>query len=195
MIREHPAWERLRQSWLALSALKNVSLGSDSKKVWATVGEQEVAHQVALDELVESGELDGTVAGQIWVVFTEVVCHFKDSMNQLCYIAIPFESGVRTDLLQQADALGQVAGELDLDPALVERAQAAIARDMAFFQTMERAQAAIAARDLSFLQAVEAGQAERAQIQQQYRANQLQASPEALEAARVLADLLLGKAK
>jgi hypothetical protein len=172
--RAHPAWERLRQSWLALSALKDVSLGSGLKKVRATVGEQKAAHQAALDELVESGALEGAVAGQIQLAFTQAVCHVEDSMA-LCYIAIPFESDVRADLLQQADALRQVADELDLDPALVERARAAIARDVAFFQ------------------AVEADQAERAQIQQQFRASQLRASPEAVEAARILANLLLGK--
>ncbi len=170
--REHPAWGRLRQSWLDLGALKGVSLGSDWEKVQATVDEHKTTHQAALDELLEAGEIDKTVADQVQLAFIEGVYHVERSLT-LCYIAIPFEHDVRVDLLQQADVLGQLADELDLDQSVVAQAQDAIARDVTFFQ------------------AVKAGKVERTQIEQQFQADQLQASPEATQAARVLVDLLL----
>lgn len=170
--RERSAWERLRQSWLDLSALKDVSLGSDWEEVQATVDEHRTAHQAALDELVEAGEIDQAVADQVQLAFVEAVYHVERSLAT-CYEAIPFEHDVRVDLLQQAGMLGQLADELDLDQAVVAQAQDAIARDVAFFQ------------------AVKAGKVERAQIEQQFQADQLQAGPEAIEAARVLVELLL----
>lgn len=171
---EHFAWDQLRQCWFELSALKDVSLGSDWKRIQVQVDEQEAAHQAALAELVEAGELDKAVADQVELAFAEAVYHIERSMAT-CYIAIPFEHDVRADLLQQTDALHQAADELDLDPAVVGQAQAAIARDVAFFE------------------AVKIGEVERQQVEQQFMANELDASPEAVEAARLLVELLLGK--
>jgi hypothetical protein len=171
---ELSAWDQLRLCWFELSALKDVSPGADWEKVQAQVDEQKAAHRAALAELVEAGELDRAVAEQVELAFAEAVGHVERSLAT-CYEAIPFEHGVRADLLQQTDALHQAADELDLDPAVVEQAQAAIARDVAFFE------------------AVKIGKVGRQQIEQRFRANELDASPEAVEAARILVELLLGK--
>jgi hypothetical protein len=166
------AWERLRQSWLELSALKDISLGADWDATQAALEQHSAAHQAALDELVADGQISQAVSEQLQLVFTEAVHHVQRSMAT-CYIALPFEYNVRVDLLQQTHELHKLAGELDLDQAVVAQAQTAIARDVAFFE------------------AVQAGQVERTQIEQQFQSEQLQASPAALEAASLLVDLLL----
>ncbi len=166
------AWERLRQSWLELSALKDVSLDSDFAKVQATVDQQSAEHQVALDELVAAGQIKRAVSEQLQLAHTEAVYHVQNSMS-MCYEALPFEYNVRIDLLQQTHALQNLAGELDLDPTVVAQAQAAITRDVAFFE------------------AVETNKIGRTQVEQQFQNEKLQASPAALEAANILVDLLL----
>jgi hypothetical protein len=168
----HLAWERLRQSWLELSALKDVTLGSDWDTVQATVEQQSAVHKAALDELVEADQLKQAVSEQLQLAHAEAVYHIQRSLAT-CYIALPFEYNVRVDLLQQTNTLHELASELDLDPTMVAQAQAALARDVAFFE------------------AVQAGQVGRAQIEQQFQNDQLQASPAALEAANILVDLLL----
>ena len=129
-------------------------------------------HKTALDELVTAGQIQQAVSEQLQLAYVEAVDHVQRSMS-LCYLVIPFVSKVRVDLLQQTYTLHTLAGELDLDPTVVAQAQAAIARDVAFFE------------------AVQAGQVERTQIEQQFQDDQLQASPAALEAANILVDLLL----
>jgi hypothetical protein len=171
---EPTAWERLRQSWLELSALKDVSLGADWDTTQATLEQHSAAHQAALDELVADGQISQVVSEQLQLAYAEAVYHVQRSMAT-CYIALPFEYNVRVDLLQQTHALHKLAGELDLDPAVVAQAQAAIARDVAFFE------------------AVNTRKTERTHIEQQFQDDQLQASPAALEAANILVDLLLGR--
>lgn len=173
---EPTAWERLRQSWLELSALKDISLGADWDTTQAALEQHNAAHQAALDELVAAGQISQAVSEQLQLAYTEAAYHVQRSMAT-CYIALPFEYDVRVDLLQQTHALHKLVGELDLDPDVVAQAQAAIARDVAFFE------------------AVQAGKVERTQIEQQFQGEQLQASPAALEAASLLVNLLLGDAQ
>jgi hypothetical protein len=160
---KHPSWDQLRQCWLALSTWDiSSALNWSWDETRARLDEQKTAHQAALDALVEAGEMDTAVAEQIQLAFVEAVFHIERSMAT-CYVAIPFEYHV---LLQQvAD---------DLDPGVLERAQAAIARDMAY------------------LEAVKAGAAGH-ELAEQFKTDELEASPEAVEAAHILVDLLLGE--
>ncbi len=168
----HSAWKRLRQSWLELSVLKD-ALFSDWDNIQATADQQSAAHKAALDELVAAGQLKQAVSEQLQLAYVEAVYHIQRSMAT-CYIGLPFEYDVRVDLLQQTHTLHELAGKLDLDPAVVAQAQASIARDVAYFE------------------AVQAGKIERKQIEQQFQDDQLQASPKAVAAANILVDLLLG---
>jgi hypothetical protein len=89
-----------------------------------------------------------------------------------CYMALPIEYGARDHLLQQAELLREAAN--DLDPAVVEEVQAAIARDMALFEAAADPEAGF-------------------ELIEQFEAGEIEANPEAVEAARILVDLLLGE--
>jgi hypothetical protein len=87
-----------------------------------------------------------------------------------CYIGLPIEYGARDDLIRQGELLREAAS--NLDPAVVEEVQAAIARDIAFFEAA-------------------AGPEAGAKLIEQFEADEIEASPEAFEAARFLVALLL----
>ena len=166
-----PEWDQLRQCWLNLGELNvAVQTGNWGQDIQARLDEQSAPHRAALEALVAKGEIDQVVADQIQLAFEEALFHVGRSMAT-CYIALPFEYRVRVDLLQQAELLQKLAG--DLDPVVVQQAQAAISRDMAFFE------------------AVSAGELDRGAIEQQFDTGNIQVAPEALEAAQLLAALLL----
>ncbi|MEN6337257.1 MAG: hypothetical protein ABFE01_23625 [Phycisphaerales bacterium] len=126
-------------------------------------------HQRLIDALVEAGQVEAPVARYMQMAFSEAVFHVVRS-RATCYIAIPFEAGPREDLLVQADALRKISG--DLDPATVAKAQAAIAQDVAFFE-------AFRAGNHAYDKSLADG----------YNSGNLNASPEAFEAARLLTRL------
>ncbi len=130
------------------------------------------AHREVLDELVAAGELDATVADRMQRAFSETVDHRQDSLVS-CYAFMPLECIVRQDLVEQTEVLEQVGG--DLDAAVLEKVRAAIARDVAFFG---------AAKD-----------EETREVFALYESGEIETSPEDVEAARILAALLLGRAE
>jgi len=173
--------EPLRQCWLDLNNLQQtvrealgkamqegdysfVETEEDVKK------ERSTKHRDILDALVGAGKLDKLVAEQIQVAFDEAQYHIARSMAT-CYIIIPYELNVRSDLLKQAEVLGEISG--DLDPEVVTQARAAIAQDMAYFETI--------ANDNDNYKSIRVN----------YEAGKLKASPEALEAARLLTELFI----
>lgn len=169
-----PEWEALRQSWLDLSdqrtrdALSNdfwsaLRQDGDFATARSRLGKK---HHGILDRMVARGQLEKTVAEHMQVAFEEAAFHIVRS-RATCYMMIPVEYAPRENLLQQTEALRGVSS--DLDPATVAKAQAAIAQDVAFFEIFE------------------AGKSRYDQsLADKYKAGNLEASPEALEAARLL---------
>jgi hypothetical protein len=130
------------------------------------------AHRVALDDLVALDELSATAADHAQAAFAEASFHaWRDNAPITCYIALPVEYEPRRDLVLQAETLCEVSA--DLDPATVEAAQAALARDMAFFDALRSGQ--IEGHDLVGL----------------WTSGELDADEEAVVAAQYLVDLLL----
>lgn len=167
---------RLRNCWLRLDWLAQKTRETPPEKY--EQGEQArdklvAEHRAALDDLVAAGELDGAVAGQIQVAFDEAAFHaWRNNAPMTCYMALPIEYGARDDLLQQAELLREAAS--NLDPAVVEEVQGAIARDIALFEAATGPEAGF-------------------ELIEQFEAGEIAASPEAVEAARTLVDLLLGE--
>jgi hypothetical protein len=87
-------------------------------------------------------------------------------------MAPPVGYEVRRDLIRQAELLCETAS--DLDPVVVEEVQAAIERDIAFFEAT-------------------ASPGAGSKLIEQFEAGEIEASPEAVEAARILVDLILGE--
>lgn len=171
-----PEWEHVRQCWLSLRNLSqdDVSFRKDNGKVVLEIAVVK-EHQRLMDDLVKTGQLEASVAEYVQMAFTQAAGHIVAWKMTSCYLGIPFEAGPREDLLKQADVLHRVSG--DLDPTTVAKAQAAITQDMAFFEAFR---AGNRAYDES--------------LADSYNAGNLKASPEALEAARLLTQLFAEKA-
>jgi hypothetical protein len=122
-------------------------------------------HQEALQKLVEFGDLEPAVAEEIEVAFGQAIAHIQRNMAT-CYIALPAEYYPRADLLSQEALLEEMAAQSDIDPATVEQARAALARD------------------IEWLAQFEAGQVPGA-------LEEIEPDPHAIEAARILVELLL----
>ncbi|MDY7079570.1 MAG: hypothetical protein SXV54_22020 [Chloroflexota bacterium] len=165
--------ERLRNCWLRFDWLAQQAKEADYEQGERVRDELLANHRAALDDLVTAGELDSGVADQMQVIFAEAAFHiWRSNAPITCYVAMPIEYWARDDLIGQTKLLREAAG--DLDPAVMEEIQAAIARDVAFFE------------------AVDAGGA-GPDLLEQLQAGEIEASPEAVEAARVLVDLLLAE--
>ena len=163
---------RLRSCWLRLDWLARQARG-DYERGEQARDELVANHRAALDDLVAAGEVDAAVADQVQVAFDEAAFHaWRSNAPMTCYMALPVEYGGRDDLLQQAELLRKTAS--GLDPAVVEEVQAAIARDIALFEAA-------------------AGPEAGAKLIEQFETGEIKASPEAVEAARILVDLLLGR--
>jgi len=161
---------RLRSCWLRLDWLARQARG-DYERGEQARDELVAEHRAALDDLVAAGEVDAAVADQVQVAFDEAAFHaWRSNAPMTCYMALPVEYGGRDDLLQQAELLRKAAS--GLDPAVVEEVQAAIARDIALFEAA-------------------AGPEAGAKLIEQFETGEIKASPEAVEAARILVDLLL----
>ncbi len=124
-------------------------------------------HKLELDMLVANNGVDASVAEQIQIAFEQAIAHVQRQVAE-CYEAMPMEYYPRQDLAQQMAALEEMAGKSDVDPATVAQAQEALERDIAWLDDFQ------AGRVPGALEEVEA-------------------DPAAVEAARILVELLLGR--
>lgn len=166
-----PEWEELRQCWLSLKGLNSGNL-EWTLEADRTVVDAEVRkrHKALIDRLVATGQVEEAVARQMETAFVGAFAHVVRSMAT-CYFVIPPEYGPREDLLEQADALRKVSG--DVDPATVAKAEAALAQDIAFLDLFNGSNGG--------------------SLIGGYNAGALNVSPEALEAARLLTRLFSEK--
>jgi hypothetical protein len=164
------ARERLRDCWLQLDALAEQA-GKDFEQAQQTESALGEAHRAALDELVSLEELGAPVAALVQDVFEEAAFHvWRGNAPITCYIALPVEYEPREDLVLRAETLSEIAG--DLDPAVVAEAQEALARDIAFFSALDP-------------NGPDAGQ-----LLALWQSRDIEASAEAIQAARYLGELL-----
>jgi hypothetical protein len=178
-------WEQLRQCWLKLDSFDDDfgEAAMDSQDMFAkreaVKKERAVSHRALLDTLVAKGELKVPVAQHIPTAFEEAVNYVDYLMPARkhpesigsCYLPMPIAYGLGEHLLEQTYVLRQISA--DLDPAIVAQAQAAIAQDVAFFELFRTSP-----NDYGVLK-------------HDSEPDILQVSPEALEAARLLARLFL----
>jgi hypothetical protein len=152
---------------------------ADLRECWVDLGHPELQffedtdfsralrqrHDDALSALVESGELDAAVADEIAAAFEEAVAHVQ-RQQATCYIALPPEFTPRENLVQQAQVVEELAEKGDLDAETVAQAQAALERDIAWLVQFH------------------AGELPGGM-------DEIEVTPEAAEAARILVELLL----
>jgi len=173
-----PEWGQLRQCWLDLRDLdvpeilgNNIIEAMRQHTNVRALARDSLAkdHRAVLEALIEKGHLEEPIARQMQTAFEEAASQVISSAGS-CYAFPPFERKVREDLMQRTVALNKTSA--DLDPATVAKAQAAIAQDLTFFATLNE------------------GHYDYSLLDKDFTARHLTASPEALEAARLLTRLL-----
>ncbi len=177
---------RLRSCWLRLDWLAQQTQEWDNYELGERAREELVTeHRAALDDLVAAGQLDPVVADQMHIAFSEAAYHvWRSNAPITCYE--PSQLGMaymrnRGELVQQIELLEEMARVSAVDEETVTLAHTAIEQDIAFLTV------AVA---LETLDGEARWEAER-QLVEQFEAGEIETSPEAVEAARILVDLLL----
>jgi hypothetical protein len=137
MLPKHPIRNRLRDCWLAFERLAKQTRESqnDPDAGEAALRELRAKHQAALDEMVSTDELSPAVAEQVQAAFDAASYHIWRSNTLItCYAPalINYSPTSSAQLVEQSAALAAMAQSSALEPSTVEKAQAAIERDIAF---------------------------------------------------------------
>lgn len=177
--------DRLRSCWLQLDWLaqqtqEDYDRGERARKKLAA------DHRAALDDLVDSGELDADVADELDAAFGSAIGHVVMANAPItCYkTAEPNYTPVSADqLVQQTKLLAEMAEDGNVDSAAVAQAQAAVERDIAFLTLSDEEM-----RDLHAELWAAAGYSYDFPS---FDELDLEVAPEATEAARFLIKLLL----
>jgi hypothetical protein len=177
--------DRLRNCWLRLDWLAQQAKG-DYERGEKARDELAADHRAALDDLVAAGKIGAGVADELNTAFGAAINHILLSNAPItCYepVLVDYTPASSDRLAQQADLLAEMAEGGDLDPITVAQAQATIERDIAFLNLSdaetqalydELIEAAGGIRDFPSLDELD-----------------LEVTPEAGEAARLLVELLL----
>lgn len=178
------ARKRLRGIWQqfdALAARTKRDAGRGEQMKDSLVAD----HRAALDDLVALGELSEAVARRVQVAFEAAAGHvWRANAPITCYAPawVNYRPVSSDQLIQQAEIL---AGRDDLDPQVSAQAQDAIARDIAFLNLLP-------AQEDAFYQELMDG---RQGGPPAFEDVELDVSPEDMEAAWFLVELLLSDAR
>jgi hypothetical protein len=134
--------DRLRRCWLSFGELAQATIEEANQgSTETTFGQGLVAeHRAALDELVANGELTASVANLIQEAYDAAVYHvWRSNAPMTCYepMIVDYAPVSASILVQQADALEQVASQNGIDPATLEKARTALEHDLAFYALTE----------------------------------------------------------
>ena len=177
--------DRLRSCWLQLDWLAQQA--QDDYDRGDRAQEKLTAdHRAALDDLVDSGDLDADVADELDAAFGAATIHVVMANAPItCYKTIePNYTPVSADqLAQQAELLAEMAEDGNVDSAAVVQAQTAVERDIAFLALSDEEM-----RDLNAELWAAAGDSYDFPS---FDELEFEISPEATEAARFLIELLL----
>jgi len=177
--------EHLRDCWLSMEKLAQETQ-NDYEKAEQIKQDLIVKHRSALDDLVESGELSPVSASQIQIAFQETSDHVWRSNSPItCYepMMIDFTPTSRSQLTQQVSLLSELAESGEVDEATIAQAQAALEKDIAFLSlTNDETQA--------LYDKLIAGAGESFDFPS-FDELELEITPEIMEAARFLIELLI----
>jgi hypothetical protein len=155
-----------------------------------TFGQQLVArHRLALDELIDAGELTPAVAGLVQEAYEAAVYHvWRSNAPITCYAPVqvnyaPLSASV---LIRQVEILNGAAAGGAIDPGTLATAQAAIEHEMAYYALSDSDLQGLYDQIMQDIQA--SGQSAPA-----FEDLPLELTPDARSAARFIIDLLSGK--
>lgn len=180
-------WDRVRDAWYGLDQLAQDA--KDPERGQKTLERLIAEHLAALDGLVQAGQVGAGQADDIHVAFQAAAQHvWRANAPITCYIPAPYPEyrimGA-SDLAQQADILADMGARSAIDPATVALAQASIQRDMAVLLLTDEDEKALIE---TLRQTI--GEGGPFPTLEEL---QLSISPDAVAAAALLVDILLGK--
>ncbi len=182
------ARDRLRRCWLSFGELAQATIQEANQGITEnTFGQSLVAeHRAALDELVAEEVLTESVAGLIQEAFDAAVYHvWRSNAPMTCYepMIVDYAPVSASILVQQADALEQVASQDEIDPTTLDKARAALEHDLAFYTMTEDEVASLYDRIITEWQT-------QGQNTPSFEELDLEITPDAQAAAQFIIDLL-----
>ncbi len=165
---DNPLWGELRGYWVTMANLEKPPSGwTPDAPNWPP--KMAEPHQKVIDALVEAGELDLAVAEQIQLSFEAAAGHAY--MREMRCYRMTVEGiraqETRTDFALQLSLLDEMAAKSDIDPIVVANARGALERDITWLDELQMGKLPAPLEEI-------------------------QADPEAIEATRILVELLLG---
>jgi hypothetical protein len=132
--------DRLRACWLSFNELAAKTLSGENSLPdnldSDPLGAQLIAdHRLALDALVEAGEIEPGVADLIQEAYAAAVYHvWRSNVPITCYepMMVDYAPTSAAQLVQQSAILTEMAARSDLDPETVALAQQTLQHDLAF---------------------------------------------------------------
>jgi hypothetical protein len=130
--------DRMRLLWMRFGELAAKTRdGSNAGAGDNPLGGQMIReHQVVLDELVAAGALTGPVADLVEEAYTAAVYHvWRSNAPITCYepMMIDYAPASAGNVVRQADALSQIAAGSTVSPGTIEKVQAALEHDLAYY--------------------------------------------------------------
>ena len=177
--------DRLRDCWLSLEKLAQETQ-KDFERAEQMKQDLIGDHRAGLDDLVASGELTSAAADQVQIAFQEATYHiWRSNAPITCYepVLVDYTPTSSQQLTQQVTLLNDIAESGDVDERIIGQAQAALERDIAFLSlTDEETQ--------SLYEKLIAAAGENFNFPS-FDELDLEITPDAMEAARFLVDVLL----
>jgi len=176
--------ERLRQYWLRFDELAQKSWEDTENQLGKELA---AGHRLALDELVENGELSAAVADLVHEAYDGAVYHvWRSNTGMTCYVGtFNYGPASASVLVEQSQVLNQIASQWTIDPATLAKAQAALEHDMSYY--------ALSQEEVEALHSQLLEESRPEQPLPEFEELPLEPTPEAKEASRFIIDLLMGK--
>jgi DNA-binding transcriptional regulator PaaX len=185
------ARERLRHCWLRFGELAQATLEEANQGSTENALGQQLSseHRAALDELVVTGELTQPVADLVQEAYDAALYHvWRSNAPMTCYepMIVNYAPVSAQVLVQQSEALSEIASQGTIDPGTLENARAALEHDMAFYALTDDEVTALYNRIVTESPAGGGSAPDFGNVN-------LEITPEAEAAARFLIDVLSGK--
>jgi hypothetical protein len=178
--------DHLRDTWLKLPWLADQTI-EDYEQAQGERSRLLDDHRTYLDKLVSIGEISASAANQLQVAFTEATYHaWRSNAPFTCYLPAPgpdYTPSSSNQLATQAELLGELSNQVSLDLDTVALAQATIERDISFLNLAEED-----VQELYNKLIEDAGDTQNYPI---FSDLDLEISPDAMEAAEFLIELIL----
>jgi len=182
---------RLRRYWLSFGELAARTQEESSKGSTENTFGQELysGHRAALDALVSTGELTAEMADLVQEAYGAALNHvWRSNALITCYepMRVDYAPTSAQILVQQADALNQLAAKGSIDPQTLENARLAIEHDLAFYELTNEEVNALYEHLLTELD-------EQGKSLPDFSGVELEISPEAKAATQFIINLLLAR--